>query len=223
MFVEPEIFQRTPHLLPAGAVAATLQLARLRSDVEYFPLPPELQRAIGKRQRGFIGGRLCAARALELAGAEPVILARETVSGAPIWPQPLLGSITHSDHLATAVVIDGQGKRGIGIDSEPLLRESACRAVVKLCCSDSERRTHLDAGSVVRAATVIWTIKEAFFKAAYRSVGRSIGFHEIIVEHIDWSRNQALLEPALALGIAACTADFVIDADGVHASLVLLE
>src|SRR5205814_2684364 len=65
--------------------------------------PPILIQAVPKRRAEFFAGRLCAMLAIEelcgMAHAVPVKPDR-----SPSWPEGLLGSITHTDHRALAVV-----------------------------------------------------------------------------------------------------------------------
>lgn len=73
-----------------------------RSGIE---APPSIQRSVAKRQAEFLAGRLCARAALQqlqrLDWVPPIGDDR-----APIWPEHICGSITHSSGRAAAIVAD---------------------------------------------------------------------------------------------------------------------
>ena len=80
------------------------------------PLPACYFSAVNKRRAEFLAGRFAAANAISrLCGLwhTPGI----SGSGAPVWPQGLIGSISHSINYVVAVVRRGEQKNvGIGID-----------------------------------------------------------------------------------------------------------
>ncbi|MEQ1815109.1 MAG: hypothetical protein ABL861_01310, partial [Nitrosomonas sp.] len=68
-----------------------------------------------KRLIDFCKGRYCAHRALEKMGYHSSPILRDA-NGAPIWPEEIIGSISHSGDIATAVVALNAGILGIGLD-----------------------------------------------------------------------------------------------------------
>jgi 4'-phosphopantetheinyl transferase EntD len=106
-------------ILPAGAMGAELL------DEEGDVLPGELfaeeRAAIADasdgRRREFLGGRVCARRALELLGISPVAVPIG-VDGAPVWSDRIVGSITHKGRYRAAAVAFASDVAGLGIDAE---------------------------------------------------------------------------------------------------------
>src|SRR5208282_3247294 len=91
-------------LFPAGVVGAEL---RAPGDASLL-LPAEaefLGRAVPKRVQEFAAGRLCARRALAEFGIVdfPVRTAHDR---QPVWPEFLVGSITHTEGYCAAVVAE---------------------------------------------------------------------------------------------------------------------
>ncbi len=167
--------------LPEGSVAEACPVA------DYPLLPAEaaaVAGAIGKRRREFASGRHAARTALgKLTGSTPP-LPRDG-QGRPLWPVGIVGSISHSEMLAAAVV-SSASLRGIGIDVEDSnrLTESRPRLLEKLFTPAERAITWEDA----REAVVRFCAKEAAYKAVHPLVGRYIGFREVETD-IDWRRS----------------------------------
>jgi len=135
-----------------------------------------VEKSVPKRQREFALGRACARHALEKLGHGSAVIGR-AANGAPLWPEGIIGSITHTQGYAAAVVGDARNFSGIGVDAEcvgavtpdlwPRLFDDAERA----CLMD------LDEAGRERAATLLFSAKEACYKA-WGGVG-TLAFREI--------------------------------------------
>jgi 4'-phosphopantetheinyl transferase EntD len=126
----------------------------------------------------FSHGRLCARAALTLLGipsqAIPVGRHRE-----PQWPQDVVGSITHAEHRAAAVVGAIADFAGLGIDLEtatPLDDD-----ITPSVCTDIELDYVRSGDAPPAAGKLIFSIKESIFKCLWPLVGRFIDFREIEV------------------------------------------
>lgn len=120
--------------------------------------------AMDKRRREFALGRACARAALAAMGVEagPILRAGD---GAPLWPAGVVGSISHTDGYACAVVgassrfaamgVDVERIGGVGDDLLPRLFDDRERA----------RLMAMDAAERAVAATLGFSAKEACFKA----------------------------------------------------------
>jgi 4'-phosphopantetheinyl transferase EntD len=84
-------------------------------------LPPEeeilVAKAGDKRRRDFALGRACARAALEQLGHGGAVIGK-CDNGAPRWPQGVVGSVTHAQGYAAALVGDAAMFSGIGVDAE---------------------------------------------------------------------------------------------------------
>src|SRR5260370_12550496 len=80
-------------------------------------LPQALRYATQKRQREFLAGRWCAEEALQClgAGSTHVAMAEDRT---PIWPDGVVGSITHTDDFAAAAVAWAAGNAQVPLHSE---------------------------------------------------------------------------------------------------------
>jgi 4'-phosphopantetheinyl transferase EntD len=138
---------------------------------------PAVERAVEKRVCEFATGRHLARIGMEKLGLPP----REIPRGEdrqPLWPAGCLGSITHAGEMAIAVMAAAGRVRGVGIDLE-----EADRVTVDLqgrLLTAAERAA--SAGADPRLPGLIFSAKEATYKAVHPLVGRFIGFHEVEVD-----------------------------------------
>ena len=143
------------------------------------PLPGEaahLATSIAKRQQEFAAGRAVARRAMvQLAGEgmETVAIPAAT-DRSPIWPAGWQGSITHKSSLCLAVV--GQSGAALGLDVEedtPLAED-----LIPTICSTAEiaRISGAQEGAL---AKLIFSAKEAAYKAQFPLTGLGFGFHRL--------------------------------------------
>src|SRR5437867_13394741 len=103
-------------LFPPGVVAAQSNGYATSASLD----PAELERTLDfapKRLREYCAGRLCARRALAELGISGHSL-RHGQDRRPVWPQGVVGSITHTDSFCAAVVARKGPLRAIGLDAE---------------------------------------------------------------------------------------------------------
>lgn len=89
-------------------------------DPDAYLLPAEehmVARAVRKRRREVTNARSCARRALAELGRPPVAILRGD-KGQPLWPDGIVGSITHTTDYYAAAVAEGDRIRSIGVDAE---------------------------------------------------------------------------------------------------------
>lgn len=165
-------------------------------------LPPVIERSVRKRQAEFFFGRVAARRALRRFGMEGV----EVGIGSqrePLWPGSLVGSITHNHCYAAAIAVPADCARGIGIDVESVIVPSMLEAVMTTAVSPAElraiRRQAVDLDLDV-LLTLLFSVKESFYKAAFNNVRAFLDFDSISVEHIDMESGTMRLRIHQALG-----------------------
>jgi 4'-phosphopantetheinyl transferase EntD len=145
-------------------------------------LPEEellVARAVPKRRAEFTTVRACARRALAELGLPPVPL----LSGPrrePLWPDGVVGSLTHCDGYRAAAVARRTELAALGIDAEP--HAALPGGVLPRVALPGElaalRRlppgTHWD--------RVLFSAKESVYKAWYPLTGRWLGFEDAVVD-----------------------------------------
>jgi 4'-phosphopantetheinyl transferase EntD len=160
-------------LLP-GVVATADTRAEL--DVELFP---EEERAVGravdKRRREFVTGRACARLALRRLGVAPTAIANGA-RGEPLWPRGVVGSITHcAGYRACAVARTGD-VTSLGIDAE--VNAPLPHGMLEQIASSRERALASASGRA-NMDRLIFSAKEAVYKAWYPIARQRLGFRDI--------------------------------------------
>jgi 4'-phosphopantetheinyl transferase EntD len=162
------------------------------------------------RQQEFVAGRLCARRALEKLGQPAMPLLRDA-DGLPIWPTGVLGSITHCRGIAAAALRRADGVDtllGLDLEKTNRLSERARRRVLHPC------EVSFAGDNQVRA-TVLFSLKEAFYKAQFPR-WRTPGNFQDIGMGVDMDAGRALvtaLDARFNPGLAALQFRFSLVGD----------
>ena len=153
----------------------------LLAHAEFKSILSDMSAAAPRRLRAFVAGRLCGELALERAGAGRSAVGRGC-AGEPVWPAGWVGSISHTDHQAIAIVACHTHSKALGVDIEILASADAATAIIDVCLTARERE-RLSASSLERrsVATLWFSAKEAYYKAVYPDVRRFIDFDEVEV------------------------------------------
>ncbi len=136
-----------------------------------------IEKAVKKRRNDFIGGRICAKKALSRLGIEnfPVLMADDR---SPLWPTGVVGSISHTHGYCGVAVANNKHFRSLGLDIENVDRiKSDCR---RLICTDEEqsRINRLPENDQQRFSALTFSAKESFFKCQYFLNRCWAGFHD---------------------------------------------
>jgi 4'-phosphopantetheinyl transferase EntD len=138
-----------------------------------------LSTASDKRRRDFVGGRVCAHRALGLLGNLQAVAIPFGDRGEPLWPPGVVGSITHCGGYCACVVAWARSIAAVGIDAEvdaPLHDE-----VIEAIASARERRRLPAEGGARRLGKVLFSVKEAVFKAWFPLTEAMLEFKDVDV------------------------------------------
>ncbi len=143
-----------------------------------LPLPASLQQAVPKRQAEFLAGRLCAHHALaRLNGPTASIPAGK--DRAPQWPAGYVGSITHSDTRAAAIVGHASHFSGLGIDHEEIMEPALAEKLQRSILLPQETPLRPQSLTFAAFTSLVFSAKEALYKATYPLIGKMFGFHDV--------------------------------------------
>lgn len=149
--------------------------------IDLHPGEAALVAAAGeKRRRDFALGRFCAHEALAKMGHPPHVLGSGP-DGAPLWPQDISGSITHTVGYAAAIVAGRDRFAGIGVDAEHV--GGVTEKLWPRLFNDSERAMLERREDHAIAATILFSAKEACFKAQGSAAGPLADIHVELAEH----------------------------------------
>jgi 4'-phosphopantetheinyl transferase EntD len=155
-------------------------------------------RTFAPRRLGeFRHGRACARLALSRLGvaavAIPVGSKRE-----PVWPDGIVGSISHAGSAAAAVVARRADVRSLGLDLEAAGDLEA--GLWSRICLPAEIARNAGSGyGAGCAARLVFSAKEAAYKALWPVTGRFLDFHDIEVRLDEAGRTFAVTSRAAHL------------------------
>ena len=155
----------------------TVETDRELVETELFPEEERaLGRAVEKRRRDFVTGRACARRALERLGVGPGPVPSGE-RGEPVWPAGVVGSITHCAALRACAVARAEEVASVGIDAE--VHDRLPEGVFESVSSASERRALAGQGPGLFMDRVLFSAKEAIYKAWFPLARRWLGFEDV--------------------------------------------
>lgn len=136
---------------------------------------------VASRQAEFATARACARAALVDLGIAAAI--PRQAGGAPLWPDGITGSISHTKGFCLAAA--SKQARAIGLDAELVHRMKP--SIERRILVEQERSDLGDMQGAARRAAVatIFAAKEAFYKAHYEVDPRYIGFDAVTVSVAD--------------------------------------
>lgn len=138
-----------------------------------------VEAAARRRRAAFTTARTCARRAMATLGHAPVpILAGP--AGQPLWPDDLVGSITHRSGYCAAAVARRADVAALGIDAEV---NRPLAADVRERVTTSEERAWLAGMAVgpIHWDRLLFSAKESVYKAWYPAMGSWLGFDAAVV------------------------------------------
>jgi len=165
-------------LFPAGVSCASAQAAASGETL----WPGEAAAALRfapARMAEFRLGRACARRALAALGAPPATIG---VGGhrEPLWPEGIVGSISHSGGRAAAAVAWSRSFAALGLDIESA--SGLDPELIAVVCRPEEARRVCSAGaSGGLEALRIFSAKEAVYKALWPTLRRFLDFQALAV------------------------------------------
>ncbi len=155
--------------------------------------PQKIKTAKNKRQQDFLAGRYCAQKALMALQYESFDL-HIGLQRQPIWPDNIQGSISHSHNLAAAIAATTSQENnilGLGLDIEHILDHKTAMQIksVVLNQDEKERFKRLLTSSRIlnneSLISLIFSVKESFFKAVHPLVNRIFEFSAVSILQIE--------------------------------------
>lgn len=158
-----------------------------------------IQNAVVKRKSEFIAGRYCAHRSLAPWKIPDGIIGIGE-GRSPVWPTGVVGSISHCHAYAIAVTARADDLFAIGLDVEDIVAEETRNNIQNAVINQNEMVLLTQSPQLDIVFTLIFSLKESFFKAAYPHVKFYFDFPAISLTHIDWQRGRVLFELNQQLG-----------------------
>ena len=157
------------------------------SVMPYAAIPDSLTNSSAKRRREFIAGRLCANRAVARLGSEQAVgMGSDRL---PIWPEGIVGSISHSDSLACAVACKAGHCRSIGIDTEPIVAKQTANEIAELVFRDEEEKLLRSiAKTTEELLTITFSVKESVYKCLFPIYEIPFDFQDVQLKPLTYNQ-----------------------------------
>lgn len=153
-------------------------------------LPPNHQFS-QKRLEDFSTGRYCALKALEQLGMKDVIIPIGP-NREPIWPEGIVGSISHCDSLTGAIVAKKSDHISLGLDIEEIGRVTPDLWDLVFTENEKQYLSTLCERKREEQSTVIFSAKEAFYKFQHPLTKTFLDFLDVEIYIEDFSRINVL-------------------------------
>jgi enterobactin synthetase component D len=135
----------------------------------------------------FAAGRRCAAEAIvQLDGHAAITDVPKGKSGAPVWPEGLVGSITHSGDFVAAAVARRSEAQSLGLDVEHLISADRAAAISRHVLLPRELDVGGDTLSPARRVILFFSIKETVFKCLFPLVLTRFYYDALAVTAVDF-------------------------------------
>lgn len=133
--------------------------------------------AVKKRRNHFYMGRYAAKEALNQLGVKnfPILKGENE---EPIWPENIVGSISHTNSIALACVGDKNATAGIGIDIEKINPEVSFEISKKICLENELNWINKEGAKKLERLIMVFSAKEATFKTFFPLGKIFFGFHD---------------------------------------------
>lgn len=169
------------------------------------------ERAVDKRLTEFVAGRFLAHSLLLKQHCKQPLL-RDERTRAPIWPSGFVGAISHSKGVAACAVHANKhtGIKGVGIDVEHWTPQRTADSIAKEVWDDTEatlaqtaqwRDSNEQPWTREQALTLVFSAKEAIYKALYPQVRAYFGFASAKLTAIEGTHTKGQLHFELATAL----------------------
>jgi enterobactin synthetase component D len=153
-------------------------------------VPSSMSKAVAKRKAEYVAGRLCAMRAIEARTGQAGVSVLAGSKGAPIWPEGLVGSITHTYGFAAAAVAEARSVRSLGLDTEQIMTAKVMENVTSRICRPDEAYCADWGMSQEVYTTLVFSAKESLFKCLHPLVEKMFWFEDARIEIADLTSGQ---------------------------------
>lgn len=167
--------------------------------------PQSLETASTKRKAEFIAGRYTAQKALNLLGEydNSILVGPRR---CPVWPNGIVGSISHTSRMAVSVVAARNECEAIGIDIEDYIAPDKLHYIADNVMTSHEKsildRIHMP--STV-ATTLVFSAKESLFKALNPLVNSYFSFDAAQISNISVINKSCTIKLVQDLSSTICS------------------
>ena len=159
----------------------------------HLPFPEHLQKAASKRRAEYLASRLCVRHALSQLGIDDFVLANDR-DRAPLWPQGIVGSLSHTHHCISLLLARAAGKKLLGVDCEQIMQRQTAEEMQSMIVTAQEKAVLRQSGlPFATALTVAFSLKESLYKALFPQLREFMNFDAAEITHCTPNAGQVTL------------------------------
>lgn len=143
-----------------------------------------IKKANKKRTEDFTTGRWCSRKVLHQMGLKPSAILNG-IEGEPLWPEGIIGSISHTRGAYCAVSVFKKDYPSIGIDIEERKRKISASAIEYITNRDERKWLKTKNENQILNAMLIFSAKESVFKLLYPLLKRRFYFKAVSIKKIN--------------------------------------
>ncbi|WP_380179355.1 4'-phosphopantetheinyl transferase [Kalamiella sp. sgz302252] len=167
-----------------------------------LPFPSRLNKAVAKRRAEYLASRVCVRFELNQFGIKNFILANDA-DRAPIWPQEIVGSLSHSRTCVSLLLAKASARKLLGVDVEEIMRPETAEEMRDMIVSPREAKLLLSSGlPFASALTAAFSLKESLYKALFPPFRQFMNFSEAEIIACDATMSSVTLRLTRALSPA---------------------
>jgi 4'-phosphopantetheinyl transferase EntD len=187
------------------ALPGILVAHRVIADGDEFALLPEefsaFATSVTKVRRASGAARIVARELLRQIG-QPRYAISKSASGAPVWPDGIVGSMAHDAEIAVAAIAQRRDLLSVGVDVEPA--EPLDPGLLEIVATTNERSIIQSDPNLGR---LLFAVKEAVYKAVYPLDGLFLDHHDV---EVSLSRRKAAVCNGRVVEFRYCIAPRII-------------
>ncbi len=156
-------------------------------DITNVYCPMAITHSVDKRKAEYFAGRYLVAKELQQLGFAHHRL-EPSIDRSPTLPSGVVGSISHCEDLACITVLPSRNsnRESIGIDIQHLIANDVCRDIGNMVANVDEIELMVKFGMIhSEAVTLLFSAKEAIYKALVRFATNSLDFGSATLIAID--------------------------------------
>jgi 4'-phosphopantetheinyl transferase EntD len=167
----------------------------MRAELD-IAVPKPVQRSVWSRRRSFLAGRASAIVAMRRHGLTDACSPDIAEHRGPRWPAGLVGSISHSAFLASAIVASDSMYLGLGLDIEDCMSDAVADSVAPHVAPEVLDGSIRIGGRPADRATVVTAVfsaKESLFKCLRPLIDDFFDFRDARMIALDFTSRRARL------------------------------
>jgi 4'-phosphopantetheinyl transferase EntD len=164
-------------ILPAAGTAFAILSVGEASPGDLHPQETALisPSAVIAKRMSFTLGRNAAAKTLRAIGIDPAPPVLQGKGKNPLWPEQVVGSVTHCEPWTICVVAKNSAAKALGVDLEDVRRVQN-PDIGEVICTRSEMEWIAGSEDQIGSLIMVFSAKEAMYKAYYPFCRRYFDF-----------------------------------------------